>query len=123
MKFRLIPQVMLLFAIAVLAAGSITYFSQRSLSDSKIRERTEALANEVAEETLTAIREYPASDWLLAYWYTHAGELEIEYDAEFVPPSGSTTIFFQDEVCRVFQGPLLAASSNLDLHGPLSVHF
>ena len=45
-------------------------------------------------------------------------------------PSGSTTIFFQDEVCRVFlqpfwlhEGPLLAASSNLDLHGPLPVHF
>ena len=82
-KLRLIPQVMLLFAIAVLAAGIITYFTQRSLSDSAILEQTEALADEVAEETLTAIREYPASDWLLSYWYTNAGELEIEYDAEY----------------------------------------
>ncbi len=83
-KIRLIPQVMLLFAAAVFAAGFITYFTQRSISDSGIRVQTEALADEVAEETLAAIREYPASDWLLSYWYTHAGEMEIEYDAEYV---------------------------------------
>ena len=83
-KIRLIPQVMLLFAAAVFAAGFITYFTQRSISDSGIRVQTEALADEVAEETLAAIREYPASDWLLSYWYNHAGELEIEYDAEYV---------------------------------------
>ena len=79
-KIRLIPQVMLLFAAAVFAAGFITYFTQCSISDSGIRVQTEALADEVAEETLAAIREYPASDWLLSYWYNHAGELEIEYE-------------------------------------------
>ena len=97
-KIRLIPQVMLLFAAAVFAAGFITYFTQRSISDSGIRVQTEALADEVAEETLAAIREYPASDWLLSYWYNHAGELEIEYDAEYV--EGTET----EAKCRLLAG-------------------
>ena len=76
-RFRLIPQVMLLFALGSLVTGIITYFTQRSLSDSAIQEQVETLANKVAEEAAASIHEYPAYDWLLSYWYAHADELEI----------------------------------------------
>lgn len=77
-KFKLIPQVLLLFALSVLVTGIVTFLTQRSLSDSAIRQQTEALASQVAEEVHAAIREYPASDWLLSYWYAHADTMEIE---------------------------------------------
>lgn len=82
-RFRLIPQVMLLFALGILVTGIITYFTQRSLSDSAIQEQVETLANKVAEEAAASIHEYPAYDWLLSYWYAHADELEIEYDVGY----------------------------------------
>ncbi len=82
-KFRLIPQVIILFAAAVLVTGAITFFVQSSISNSAIRRQTESRASEIAQETATAIREYPAYDRLLSYWYAHADEMEIEYDAEY----------------------------------------
>lgn len=81
--FRLIPQVMILFAFGILVTGIITFFTQRSLSDSAIRKQTEARASEIAEEAATSIREYPAYKKLLSYWYAHADEMQIEYDAEY----------------------------------------
>ncbi|MBP5207589.1 MAG: SpoIIE family protein phosphatase [Clostridia bacterium] len=82
-RFRLIPQVMILFAIGILVTGVITYFTQRSLSDAAIRQQTEARASEIGKEVAASIREYPACDSLLSYWYAHAGEMQIEYDAEY----------------------------------------
>ena len=66
-QFRLIPQVLLLFALGILVTGIITYFTQRSLSDSAIQEQVETLANKVAEEAAASIHAYPAYDWLLSY--------------------------------------------------------
>ena len=96
-KFKLIPQVMLLFALSVLVTGIVTFITQRSLSDSAIRQQTEALASQVAEEVTMAVREYPASDWLLSYWYAYADELEIEYDVEY--GSGTET----EAKCRALE--------------------
>ena len=96
-KFKLIPQVLLLFALSVLVTGIVTFLTQRSLSDSAIRQQTEALASQVAEEVNAAIREYPASDWLLSYWYAHADTMEIEYDVEY--GSGTET----EAKCRILE--------------------
>ena len=82
-SFRLIPQVMILFAFGILVTGIITFFTQRSLSDSEIRKQTETRASEIAEEAATSVREYPAYKKLLSYWYAHADEMQIEYDAEY----------------------------------------
>ena len=57
-RFRLIPQVMLLFALGILVTGIITCFAQRSLSDSAIQEQVETLANKVAKEAAASIHEY-----------------------------------------------------------------
>jgi hypothetical protein len=52
---------MLLFALGILVTGIITYYTQRSLSDSAIQEQVETLANKVAEEAADSIHEYPAN--------------------------------------------------------------
>ena len=46
---------MLLFALGILVTGIITYFKQRSLSDSAIQEQVETLANYGNERMLAAL--------------------------------------------------------------------
>jgi len=81
---RLIYEVTILFVIGIILTGIITYITESSLSDTSVRQQTEARTSELGEEAVNAIREYPASNWLLSYWYTHADEMDIEYDAEYV---------------------------------------
>ena len=96
-RFRLIPQVVVLFLISILVTGVITYLTQRRLSDDNIVQQTETLAASISAETVSAIEEYPAHEWLLTYWYKHPDELDIEYDAEFWP--GTET----EKKCRILQ--------------------
>ena len=79
----IILQVAVLFAVGVLLTGMMTYFTQRAFSDSRVKRQTETFADEIADEVTCAIREYPAWEWLLRYWYTNADAMEIEYDVEF----------------------------------------
>ena len=83
-RFRLIPQVMILFVIGIIMTGIITYITENVLTDVSVTQQTESRTSEMAEEAVMAIREYPASNWLLSYWYTHADDMENEYDAEYV---------------------------------------
>ena len=96
-RSRLLYEVMILFAIGILVTGVITYVTESSLSDTSVTEQAEARTSEMAEEAVTAIREYPASNWLLSYWYTHADEMDIEYDAEYV--TGTRT----ERKCRILE--------------------
>ena len=73
---------MILFAFDILVTGIITFFTQRSLSDSAIRKQTETRASEIAEEAATSVREYPAYKKLLSYRYAHADEMQIEVSVE-----------------------------------------
>ena len=82
--FRLIPQVMVLFVIGILLTGIITHITESVLTGVSVTQQTESRTSEMAEEAVMAIREYPASNWLLSYWYTHADDMENEYDAEYV---------------------------------------
>ena len=83
-RFRLMPQVMILFVIGIMLTGIITYITENVLTDVSVTQQTESRTSEMAEEAVMAIREYPASNWLLSYWYTHADDMENEYDAEYV---------------------------------------
>ena len=82
-KIGIIPLVAVLFAISILVTGVSVYFSQRLSTDENVRRQMEKLAAEVAAETEMAIKEYPAYEWLIDYWYEHSGELDIEYDMYF----------------------------------------
>ena len=84
-KGSILRQVSLLFALGVLATGLITYFSQYRLSDAGVKRQTENLAEIIAGEVDQSLREYPACNWLIQYWYEHAGELDIEYDVDYGP--------------------------------------
>ena len=78
------PQVMVLFVIGILLTGIITHITESVLTGVSVTQQTESRTSEMAEEAVMAIREYPASNWLLSYWYTHADDMENEYDAEYV---------------------------------------
>ena len=78
MKFRkkirisIIQEIAILFAIGVLTTGILTYFGQRAISDTAVRNQTVTQAKQVANEIKRAVREYPAARWLMTYWYTNA---------------------------------------------------
>ena len=78
-------QVAVLFLAGVLAVGTITFLASRFLSERNVREQTEKNASYIAQEVYAAITEYPSYEWLASYWYSHADELDIEYDAGFGP--------------------------------------
>ena len=82
-RFSIILEVAVLFLISVLTIGFLTQASERRRSDSNVVKQTEQRASQIGEEVRMAVEEYPAYKWLLRYWYTHADELEIEYDAGF----------------------------------------
>ena len=81
----LIVQVAALFGASVLIIGMLTFFAQRLLSYRSIRKQVEFLASETAANVMESVWEYPASDWLIHYWYTHADDLDIEYDVDYGP--------------------------------------
>ena len=82
-RFSIILEVAVLFLISVLTIGFLTQASERRRSDSNVVKQTEQRASQIGEEVRMAVEEYPAYKWLLRYWYTHADELEIEYDVEY----------------------------------------
>ncbi len=88
-KTGLIKQIAFLFALGVLITGLLTYFSQRAVADRTIRTQTESISENVSEEVRQALREYPASEWLIEYWRDHADTMDIEYDVDY--SSGTLT--------------------------------
>ncbi len=82
-KGSIIVQVCVLFALCVVVTGIITYYSQYRTTHKYVIEQTELSAARAAKEVIYAIEEYPARNWLVNYWYAHADEMDIEYDAYF----------------------------------------
>ncbi|MBR4122064.1 MAG: hypothetical protein IKR06_02105, partial [Erysipelotrichaceae bacterium] len=94
-KGSIILQVGAIIAVCVILTGIFTHTSQFAYSVRNVTAETEIQAEDIAQETISAIREYPAHEWLLDYWYEHAGELDIEYDADH--GEGTRT----EEKCRL----------------------
>jgi len=88
--------VILLFLATVLLTGALTYICETYLYDNSVKKGTESRASEIANETKLAVIEYPAHEWLIRFWYTYPGLMDIEYDVEF--DSGTETA----EKCRIF---------------------
>ena len=72
-----------LIIVGLLLAGLITHFLQYMVSERRVRVETGRRAAETAQELASALKEYPAYEWLLPYWYENAGQLDVEYDADF----------------------------------------
>ena len=80
---NLILQVSVLFLIGIITAGLVTYFTQQQRSDTSVKQPMESTAARISEEVRLAIREYPASNWLMKFWLTHSDSLDIEYDVTY----------------------------------------
>ena len=96
-KIGLILQVAIMFAAGILLTGLITFYSQAEWAYDSVRSQMASFSRDLAKEVDLCVREYPASDWLLSYWYEHAGELDIEYDAEYEDEDTET-----EAKCRYF---------------------
>ena len=105
-KPGLIKQIIVLLLIGMIIIAVLTYFTQLQLATNSIRQQTEEKAEETGDEVLDSVREYPAHTWLVRYWYEHADELDIEYDADYRP--GNRTY----EKCAV----LLERHPGMQLH-------
>ncbi len=95
-KNSVILQVAILFLIGILIIGALTYFSELRISDSSVKQQIESRAAEIADEVKASVMEYPSYKWLLNYWYSHAGTMDIEYDAAFSEHTATA------EKCRLF---------------------
>ena len=95
-KISLLIEVAAIFLIGVLITGALTYICETYLYNNSVKKQTELQASEIAEETRRAVNEYPASQWLIKYWYEHPDELDIEYDADYAADTLTA------EKCRVF---------------------
>lgn len=92
----LIAQTYMLIVAAVIIIGIFTYITQYQIARQTVQNELRTRAADAAGEAAAAIRAYPASGWLLSYWAEHAGELEIEYDADFAGNSATK------EKCNLF---------------------
>ena len=93
----IIFQVSIMFVVCILLTGGIIFASQLYRSSKDITEQMYTLSGSLSDEVKHAIREYPAHEWLLNYWFEHAYELDVEYDAGF--KSGTET----EKKCRLLE--------------------
>ena len=82
-KNSLLYQIAIIFLAGIILTGLLTFFSEGAVSDKIVREQTENIASEISKETMIALGEYPAYQWLVNYWHDHADELDIEYDVDY----------------------------------------
>ncbi len=91
----IIRQVALLFFVGILLTGLVTFMVQRALADGQVKEHMKRIAAANSVEVVMAIKEFPAYDWLIHYWYDNYETLDIEYDASY--EKGTKT----EEKCRI----------------------
>ena len=82
-RHSIIQQMAAIFLIGILIVGLLTFLLVQHRTSRSIEAQVESIANNITEEAIQAITDYPGYEFLLEYWYKHAGELEIEYDATY----------------------------------------
>lgn len=92
----IIAQVAVLFLIGTFAIGLATFFTEQFISDNTVKGQITSLLDELADEVILTVDEYPAKEWLLEYWREHDTEMDIEYDVDYRP--GTKT----EQKCREF---------------------
>ena len=82
-KNSIISLVAILFLVGIIVTGFLSYYFQRADSRRDVREQTITFGSNIAKEVEASIKEYPAYDWLIKYWYENYESIDIEYDADF----------------------------------------
>ena len=75
--------VAILFLVGIILTGFLSYYFQRVDSRRDVRQQTLTFASNIAKEVEYAVKEYPAYEWLIKYWYENYESIDIEYDADF----------------------------------------
>ena len=76
-------QIYVIALIGLTAIGLLTYVSQHEIAKEAVIDQTEKYMDEVTDDTIASIEEYPAYEWLLSYWYENAEDMDVEYDVDF----------------------------------------
>ena len=82
-KLSVLTQVAAFFILGIIMIGIITFIAQRTMSINSVKSQTEKYGASVAQEIITAVKEYPSYEWLIKYWYSHSDDLDIEYDTAY----------------------------------------
>ena len=75
--------VALLFLAGIIVVGIFSYYAQKADSRREVRLQTQTFGANIAHEVEMAIKEYPAYEWLIKYWYENYEKVDIEYDADY----------------------------------------
>ena len=79
----LLIQLAILFGCIVGLTGVLIFTSQKSIADANVRQQMSQDALDAYEDVVYATFDFPAHAWLEHYWYTHADEMDVEYDVGF----------------------------------------
>ena len=82
-------------AVCILLTGCLVYISQLLISTQNVSEELEIHSRQISDDVRHTVTEYPACEWLIRYWYDHAAELDVEYEAGY--GKGTST----EEKCNV----------------------
>ena len=88
-RVSLLFQIAMLFIVGVILIGVISTIALYEFSTRYVMERLETSGGNTAEDLKGFIYDYPAHDWLLRYWYEHAEDMDIEYDAVYNDGTGT----------------------------------
>ena len=66
-----------MFFVCILLTGVITFVSQVARSSEDVEEQLQTLSESITNEVKLAVKEYPAYEWLLTYWFEHSATLYV----------------------------------------------
>ncbi len=79
----LLFQIAILFVVGAALIWGITTYSLHKRTIDTVTYELIVDMRQTALDTESYIRQYPASDWLLEYWYENRENMDIEYDAGY----------------------------------------
>jgi serine phosphatase RsbU (regulator of sigma subunit) len=82
-RTRLIYQIAVLFIVAVILVTSLSAFYFHKAAIEQVYKQFNDRSTCSARDLETYLKQYPAYEWLIQYWYDHYSELDIEYDLDY----------------------------------------
>ena len=73
-RHSIIQQMAAIFLIGILIVGLLTFLLVQHRTSRSIEAQVESIANNITEEAVQAITEFPGYEFLLEYWYRQAAE-------------------------------------------------
>ena len=84
LRISLVWQVALFFVIGVVLTACLASITLRYVAVTNVKREKVSLSAGILRDVSTSIQEYPAYEWLIAYWTEHFDELDVEYDTDVI---------------------------------------